>query len=93
MWMMLQQASPESYVIATGESHTLEQFVERAFAEVGLAWRDHVNIDARLLRPADISFASANPSRANERLGWKARARMPEVVRRMIEAQLTESGP
>jgi GDPmannose 4,6-dehydratase len=93
MWMMLQQDSPESYVIATGESHTLEQFVERAFAEVGLAWRDHVDIDARLLRPADISFASANPSRANERLGWKARARMPEVVRRMIEAQLTESAP
>lgn len=91
MWMMLQQESPETYVIATGESHTLEEFVGHAFAEVGLAWKDHVDIDQRLLRPADISFASANPSRANERLRWKAKAPMPEVVRRMIEAQLAET--
>jgi len=91
MWMMLQQDRPENYVIATGQSHTLEQFVERAFAEVGLDWRGHVDIDERLFRPADISFASANPSLARERLGWKARAGMPEVVSMMIAAEIAES--
>ena len=88
MWSMLQQDKPESYVIATGRAHTLEEFVERAFAEVGLAWRDHVDIDKRLYRPADISYANANPARAHERLGWKAKAGMPEVVSMMTAAEL-----
>lgn len=90
MWMMLQQATPETYVIATGRSHRLEEFVALAFAEVGLEWRDHVDIDKRLFRPADISFASANPSLARERLGWSARAQMPDVVRMMMAAELAE---
>ena len=88
MWTMLQQEKPESYVIATGQSHTLEEFVECAFAEVGLQWRDHVDIDKRLYRPADISYANANPSRANERLGWRAKAAMPQVVSMMTAAEL-----
>ncbi len=88
MWAMLQQEKPESYVIATGRSHTLEEFVERAFAEVGLTWHDHVDIDERLYRPADITYANANPSRARERLGWKAKAGMPEVVAMMTAAEL-----
>jgi GDPmannose 4,6-dehydratase len=91
MWMMLQQDRPENYVIATGQSHTLEQFVERTFAEVGLDWRIHVDIDERLFRPADISFAGANPSLARERLGWKARAAMPEVVSMMMAAEMASS--
>jgi GDPmannose 4,6-dehydratase len=91
MWMMLQQERPESYVIATGKSHTLEEFVDRAFAEVGLDWRDHVDTDERLFRPADITFASANPARAAERLGWKAKATMPEVVAMMVAAELAET--
>ena len=88
MWTMLQQDKPESYVIATGQSHTLEEFVECAFAEVGLQWHDHVDIDKRLYRPADISYANANPSRAQERLGWKAKAAMPQVVAMMTAAEL-----
>jgi GDPmannose 4,6-dehydratase len=90
MWMMLQQEKPESYVIATGKSHTLENFVERAFAEVNLDWHDHVDIDKSLYRPADITYANANPSRANKQLGWKAAAMMPDVVKRMTEAELSE---
>src|SRR6476620_4304255 len=78
MWMMLQQEKPETYVIATGHSHKLEEFVKAAFAEVGLQWRDHVDIDKKLYRPADITFTSANPTRANEKLGWKAKAGMRE---------------
>jgi GDPmannose 4,6-dehydratase len=92
MWMMLQQEKPESYVIATGQSHTLEEFVDRAFSEVRLDWHDHVDIDKRLYRPADITYANANPKRANERLGWKAKALMPDVVARMTAAQLAETG-
>jgi GDPmannose 4,6-dehydratase len=91
MWMMLQQDAPATYVIATGTSHTLEQFVDRAFAEVGLDWHDHVDVDRRLFRPADITFASANPSLARQRLGWSARAKMPDVVHMMMMAELEES--
>ena len=91
MWMMLQQDQPATYVIATGTSHTLEQFVDCAFAEVGLDWHDHVDVDHRLFRPADITFASANPSLARDRLGWCARAKMPDVVRMMIMAEQGES--
>jgi GDPmannose 4,6-dehydratase len=91
MWMMLQQEAPQTYVIATGRSHKLEEFVAHAFAEVGLEWRDHVDIDERLFRPADITFASANPARAKQRLGWKAKAEMPDVVKMMVAAQLAET--
>lgn len=91
MWKMLQQDGPATYVIATGESHTLEQFVAQAFAEVGLDWHDNVDVDQRLFRPADITFASANPSLAREQLGWSARAKMPDVVRMMMAAELAES--
>jgi GDPmannose 4,6-dehydratase len=91
MWMMLQQEKPENYVIATGKSHTLEDFVDRAFAGVGLDWHDHVDIDRTLYRPADITYANANPSRANTKLGWKATAMMPDVVKRMTEAELGEA--
>lgn len=91
MWMMLQQEAPETYVIATGRSHKLEEFVAHVFADVGLEWRDHVDIDERLFRPADITFASANPARAKERLGWQARAQMPDVVKMMVAAQLAET--
>ena len=91
MWKMLQQDGPATYVIATGTSHTLEEFVGQAFSEVGLDWHDHVDVDKRLFRPADITYASANPSLARERLGWSARAKMPDVVRMMIAAELAES--
>jgi GDPmannose 4,6-dehydratase len=91
MWMMLQRDKPDTYVIATGRSHRLQEFVETAFAEVGLDWRDHVDIDQRLYRPADITFASANPTRARERLGWEAKAGMREVVAMMTAAELTET--
>ena len=88
--MMLQQEKPETYVIATGKSHRLEEFVDAAFAEVGLEWRDHVDIDERLYRPADITFTSANPTRANEKLGWKAKAGMRDVVAMMTAAENAE---
>ena len=89
MWLMLQQEKPEDYVIATGESHSLEEFVETAFSCVGLDWKRCVVLDPGLLRPADITVGRANPTRAQERLGWQARFKMRDVVRMMIEAEGT----
>jgi GDPmannose 4,6-dehydratase len=86
MWRMLQQDTPEDYVIATGRSFSLEEFVAAAFREVGLDWRAHVDADPRLLRPYDHAVAHANPARAEQRLGWKARHAMPDVVRMMVAA-------
>jgi GDPmannose 4,6-dehydratase len=87
MWLMLQQHKPADYVIATGESHSLEEFVEAAFSSVGLDWRKHVVINESLLRPTDISVGRANPVRAKSELGWQARSRMHDVVRMMIAAE------
>lgn len=88
MWLMLQQKDPESFVIATGHSYTLEQFVSCAFGQVGLDWHEHVDVDRSLFRPADITYSKANPEKAAERLGWRAQNSMPDVVRMMVEAEM-----
>jgi GDPmannose 4,6-dehydratase len=88
MWMMLQQAAPRDYIISTGEAHSLEQFVAAAFEAVGLDWRAHVDTDAGLLRPTDISWSQGNPGRASRELGWTARLHMREVAAAMVEAHL-----
>ena len=85
MWMMLQQAGPDDYVIATGETNPLEEFVAEAFSCVGLNWRDHVITDPSLYRPTEISVGRGNPAKAEKVLGWKARYRMRDVVRMMTE--------
>lgn len=72
MWLMLQQGEAEDFVVATGETNSLENFVSVAFSGVGLDWHDHVEIDASLLRPNDIKISRADPSRAQKRLRWKA---------------------
>jgi len=87
MWLMLQQDHPADYVIATGESHSLEEFIAAAFSSVGLDWKENVDLDAALLRPTDITVGKANPTRARERFGWEARYRMADVVRMMVEAE------
>lgn len=83
MWLMLQQSSVDDYVIATGQTHSLEAFVEEAFRLHGLDWREYVDISNALLRPTDILVSCANPARARERLGWKAKSDMRNVVRMM----------
>jgi len=88
MWRMLQQDVADDYVIATGESHGLEDFVRLAFVAVGLDWRDHTEVNPDLLRAADIRFSSGNAAKARARLGWAARLRLPEVVRLMVRAEL-----
>jgi len=92
MWLMLQRDRPEDYVIATGESHSLEEFVETAFSSLGLDWKRYVVIDKALLRPTDISVGKANPARAKAELGWQAGSRMRDVVRMMVEEEERISG-
>ena len=87
MWLMLQQQKPDDYVIATGESHSLEEFVSAAFVNVGLDWRNHVKTNAELLRPTDIAHGRGNAAKAYKKLGWKANYKMQEVVRMMVEAE------
>jgi len=88
MWLMLQQEKPDDYVIATGESHSLEEFVAAAFAQVGLQWRDHVVIDPEFFRPTEIAVSRGNPQKAASTFGWRARYQMPEVVRLMCQDEL-----
>ena len=83
MWRILQADAPDDFIIATGESRSLSDFTAAAFAIHGLDWRSHVDIDARLGRPSDLAWSGADPSRAAALLGWRASARMDEVVRRM----------
>jgi GDPmannose 4,6-dehydratase len=83
MWCILQQDDPEDYVVATGETHTLEEFVAEAFNCVGLDWREHVITDPTLLRPSEIMVSRANPAKAAQRLGWQARYKMGDVIRMM----------
>jgi GDPmannose 4,6-dehydratase len=87
MWRMLQQPTPSDFVIATGETRKLSEFVQEAFACVGLEWKEHVQIDYDLFRPTDLIVGRADPSRAENVLGWNAEKFMPDVVRLMIEVE------
>lgn len=87
MWLMLQQADPEDYVVATGEAHTLKVFVKEAFEGVGLDWEKHVTIDPSLFRPADITWSQGNPKKAEIKLGWTPKKKMKDVILAMIEAE------
>lgn len=87
MWRMLQQPAPEDFVIATGHSHSLEDFVRTAFAKVGLDWQDHVQCDPSLMRPSEILESRGNASKAMKTLGWQASAGMTQVIERMIAAE------
>lgn len=88
MWMILQQDSSEDFVIATGETYSLECFVEAAFVTVGLNWRDHVVVDNSLLRPTDLMISRANPEKAHVKLGWQARMKMHEVVSLVMKEEI-----
>jgi GDPmannose 4,6-dehydratase len=84
MWLMLQLDSPEDFVIATGETYSLEDFVRLSFSAFDLDWRDYVQQSEELFRPTDLLVSSANPGKALIKLGWQARMHMPQVVEKMI---------
>jgi len=84
MWRMLQEDRPDDYIIATGRTITLREFTAEAFAAVDLDWREHVDVDATLFRPADITISRANPAKAERVLGWKATLFPADVARAMV---------
>jgi len=88
MWRMLQQDEPRDYVIGTGEHHSPREFCQIAFERVGLSYEDHVRIDPRYLRPAEVDTLLADASRASRELGWKHRTTYRELVERMVDAEL-----
>lgn len=88
MWMMLQQPSPDDYVIATGEAHSVREFVEEAFAVLGLDPYEYVEIDPRYFRPTEVDFLLGDASKAREKLGWKPTVTFKELVRRMVDHDL-----
>lgn len=90
MWRMLQQESAEDYVIATGESYSLREFVAAVFGALDLDWQDHVSTDPALLRPSDLSEGRADPRRAEVRLGWRASKRLNEVVALLVQNQMKQ---
>ena len=92
MWLMLQQKIADDFVVATGESHTLRAFVVAVFSELGLDWQHHVSIDEALYRPSEIMVGKGNSSKAQEKLGWSAQAKMRDVARMMVAASLERMG-
>ena len=87
MWLMLQQDIADDYVVATGDTRTLAEFVEATFSCVGLDWHDHVRTDPSLFRPADIRRGAANPSKAKSKLGWQAKNGLNDIVAAMVNAE------
>lgn len=89
MWLMLQQERPDTFVIATGETSSLEEFTETAFEYLNLDWREHTIVDPNLFRPADIAAGRANPQKAAKKLDWIANKKMKHVVKMMIDSELS----
>lgn len=87
MWRMLQAPQPSDFILATGQTNSLRDFVAAAFSEFGLEWNDHVDTDPSLIRPEDPGWSGGNPARAASLLGWRAQCRMAEVVRLLCEHQ------
>ena len=92
MWLMLQQEKPEDFVIGTGETHSVRDFVYEAFRYVGLHWQDYVRTDPRYLRPAEVDLLRADASKAKRQLGWESRINFTELVHIMIDADLKSIG-
>jgi len=91
-WLILQQDDPDDYVIATGESHTVKEFVEEAFSYAGLDWRDHIEIDPKYFRPTEVDHLCGDISKARKMLGWEPKVRFKELIRIMVDADREQSG-
>jgi GDPmannose 4,6-dehydratase len=85
MWLMLQQGNPDDYAIATGEEHSIEDFVATTFEKLGLDWRNHVKSDKSLFRPSDIEHSCGNPEKARKVLGWEPKHKFDEIIKMLIE--------
>jgi len=92
MWRMLQRDEPNDYVIGTGEAHSVQEFLEEAFAYADRDWKEYVEIDSRYLRPTDVDHLLADATRAREVLGWEPKVTFRELVRIMVDADMEAIG-
>jgi len=92
MWLVLQQENPSDYVLGTGESHSVEEFLEEAFNYAGLDQREHVKIDQRYYRPTEVGMLVADPNKAKKELGWKPKITFKDLVRIMVDADMEAIG-
>jgi GDPmannose 4,6-dehydratase len=90
MWMMLQADEPEDFVVATGETHSVREFVEVAFAHADLDWEDKVEIDERYYRPSEVDILLGDASKVKERLGWEPKVKFKELAELMVDADIAE---
>jgi GDPmannose 4,6-dehydratase len=92
MWLMLQQKRPDDYVIATGETHSVREFLEEAFSYVGLKWKKYVKVDPKYFRPAEVDILLGDPAKARKVLRWKPKVSFRELVRLMVDADMETDG-
>ncbi|OGI03491.1 MAG: GDP-mannose 4,6-dehydratase [Candidatus Melainabacteria bacterium GWF2_37_15] len=92
MWLMLQQNEPDDYVIATGETHSIREFLDEAFSYVGLDWQKYVEIDPRYFRPAEVDLLIGDATKAKQKLGWQPKVTFKELVKIMVDADMQEEG-
>ena len=90
MWLMLQQEKPDDYVVATGESHSVKEFLEKAFSYLGMDYRDFVEIDPRYMRPTEVDYLLGDSSKARDKLGWTPKVTFSELVEMMVDHDLKE---
>jgi GDPmannose 4,6-dehydratase len=88
MWLMLQQEKPDDYIVATGETHSIREFLDLAFGYADLDWKKHVEIDPRYYRPAEVDVLMGDYSKAKKKLGWAPKTKFPELVKLMVEADI-----
>ncbi len=93
MWLMLQQDNPDDYVAATGEVHSVKEFVELAFSEVGLDWEKYVKVDPKFLRPAEVEYLVGDYSKIKRVLGWEPKVKFDELVKMMVKADVERLKP
>jgi GDPmannose 4,6-dehydratase len=93
MWLMLQQAKPDDFVVATGEDHSVREFCEIAFDHAGLDWKRFVKVDRALFRPAEVNLLRGDSSKARRKLGWKPEVSFEGLVRMMVDADLERLSP
>ena len=88
MWLMLQQEQADDYVIATGETHSIREFLDVAFGHAGLDWTKHVEIDPRYYRPAEVDLLIGDAGKAKRQLGWEPKTRFGDLVKLMVDADI-----
>ena len=90
MWLMLQQPEPDDYVIATGETHSVREFLEVSFGHLGLDWKKHVEIDPRYYRPAEVDLLIGDPTKAKKKLGWVPKVTFADLAKLMVDSDLKD---